>query len=262
MELVVFKLINMIEYNTMVSIITPSFNSSRFIAESIESVLNQTYQNWELLITDDCSIDNSVEIIASYTNKDSRIRLFPLKSNVGAAAARNVSIKNSTGRYIAFLDSDDIWMPEKLERQIAFMQQKGYAFTCSAYDQMTEQGEKLNKIVVVPQNISYHQYLRNTIIGCLTVTIDRYQTGDFTMPIIRSSHDMALWLLIMKRGFKCYGFNEVLATYRLVTTSNSSKKISAAKDVWKVYTEMENLTVFEALYNFLGYVFNAIRKRI
>ncbi len=251
----------MVTDTELVSIITPSFNASRFIAKSIESVLNQTYQNWELLITDDCSIDNSVEIIASYTNKDSRIRLFPLKSNVGAAAARNVSIKNSMGRYIAFLDSDDTWMPEKLERQIAFMQQKGYAFTCSAYDQMSERGEKQNKIIDVPQNISYHQYLRNTIIVCLTVIIDRRQTGDFTMPIIRSSHDMALWLLIMKRGFKCYGFNEVLATYRLVSASNSSKKIKAVQDVWKVYTKIENLAVPVALFNFLGYVFNAIRKR-
>lgn len=245
-----------------VSIITPTYNSSQFIAETIESVLAQTYFDWEMIIVDDCSTDDCVDKIKQYCIKDNRIKLVLLTKNVGAAEARNVALRQAKGRYIAFLDSDDIWVNDKLERQLAFMQDNGYAFTFSAYDQMGEQGEKLNKVISVPQSISYNQYIRNTIIGCLTVVIDREKTGDFRMPLIKTSHDMALWLLIMKRGFKAYGLNDVMATYRLVSTSNTAKKLKAVKDVWKVYREIEQLSVLEASFNFCGYVFNALKKRL
>jgi teichuronic acid biosynthesis glycosyltransferase TuaG len=250
------------ELNSLVSIITPSYNTSRFIGETIECVINQTYKNWELLITDDFSVDNSVEIIESYMKKDSRIKLLRMDSNIGAAAARNVSIENAKGRYIAFLDSDDIWKPNKLERQLKFMSDNNYAFTYTAYELINEEGEKLNKIITVPESLNYKQYLKNTIIGCLTVIIDREKTGDFRMPLIKSSHDMALWLQIMKRGFVAYGLNEVLASYRLVSNSNTAKKWKAAQDVWKVYRDIENLSYITSLYLFCWYTFNAIKKRI
>jgi teichuronic acid biosynthesis glycosyltransferase TuaG len=252
----------MIFENPLVSIITPSYNSSRFIKDTIESVLNQTYLNWELLISDDCSTDNSVEIIKSYIKLDPRIKLFCLSSNVGAASARNISIKNAKGMFIAFLDSDDIWKNDKLERQVKFMQDNNYAFTFSSYDQMYENGVNLNRIIRAPKCIDYKRYRRNTIIGCLTVMINREMTGDFTMPLIRTSHDMALWLLIMKRGFVAFGMNEVTATYRLVSTSNSSKKWKAAKDVWTVYRQFEKLSYIESIYNFIGYSYNGLIKRI
>lgn len=246
----------------LVSIIMPSYNAARFIGESINSVLLQTYSNWELLIVDDCSKDNSVEVVRKFANIDKRVVLFSLEKNVGAAAARNVAIEHAQGQYIAFLDSDDVWDEYKLEKQLAFMKQYSYVFTFSNYYVMEENGKKTENIVKVPSSLSYHQYLRNTIIGCLTVIIDRQQTGDFKMPLIKSSHDMALWLLIMKRGFKAYGLKDVLAGYRLVSTSNTAKKWKAAKDVWKVYREIEGLSVLYAAYCFCGYVINAVLKRI
>lgn len=249
-------------HNNKVSIIMPSYNSSKFVGESIQSVLDQTYTDWELLITDDCSKDNSVEVINGYVAKDNRIKLFPLEKNVGAASARNVSISNATGKYIAFLDSDDLWLPNKLERQLKFMQENNCALSMSDYNVIAEDGSDLNKKISVPESINYSQYLRNTIIGCLTVIVDREKVGNFEMPIIKSSHDMALWLLLMKRGFKFYGLNESLAKYRLVSTSNTAKKWKAAKDVWKVYREIEHLNVVYSAFNFCGYALNAVLKRI
>ena len=246
----------------LVSIIMPSYNAARFIGESINSVLLQTYSNWELLIVDDCSKDNSVEVVRKFANIDKRVVLFSLEKNVGAAAARNVAIEHAQGQYIAFLDSDDVWDEYKLEKQLAFMKQYSYVFTFSNYYVMEENGKKTENIVKVPSSLSYHQYLRNTIIGCLTVIIDRQQTGDFKMPLIKSSHDMALWLLIMKRGFKAYGLKDVLAGYRLVSTSNTAKKWKAAKDVWKVYREIEGLSVLYAAYCLCGYAIHAVLKRI
>lgn len=244
----------------LVSIIMPSYNASRFITESIKSVIVQTYQNWELLIADDCSKDSSVEVIKKIIDKDQRIKLFSLLKNVGAAAARNVAIEHANGQYIAFLDSDDVWEPEKLERQLAFMKENKYAFTYSEYYVMEEDGKKTGSFIRIPSSLSYRQYLRNTIIGCLTVVIDRNIVGDFRMPLIKSSHDMALWLLIMKRGYKAYGIKEVLAGYRLVSTSNTAKKWKAAKDVWRVYRKIEHLSVLFSA--FCGYVFNAVIKRM
>jgi teichuronic acid biosynthesis glycosyltransferase TuaG len=244
----------------LVSIITPSYNSSRFIEECVDSALSQTYDNWELIIVDDCSADNSVQIIKKYNDK--RIQLIELDGNVGAAEARNVAIRQAKGKYIAFLDSDDLWEPQKLEKQISFMQKKDIVFSFSTYQPMSEDGSKLYSIIHAPKIITYSSYLKNTIIGCLTVVIDREKTGDFEMPNIRSSHDMALWLLIMRRGFSAYGLDENLASYRIVSTSNTSIKWGAAKDVWKVYREIEKLSLFYSSRCFLNYAFNALVKRI
>lgn len=245
-----------------VSIIMPSYNSSKFIAESIQSVLDQTFRNWELLITDDKSNDTSVKIIQEFIQKDSRIKLFQSEKNLGAASARNVSLDYAKGQFIAFLDSDDLWIPTKLEMQIDRMKKERLPFTYSNYEVILEDGNSTGKIIKVPTQIDYRGYLRNTIIGCLTVVIDRCQVGDFRMPVIKSSHDMALWLLIMKRGYKAYAIKENLAKYRLVSTSNTAKKKKAALDVWKVYREIENLSIVYSAFNFMGYAFNAVKKRL
>lgn len=246
----------------LVSIITPSYNSAGFIADTINSVLAQSYTNWELLITDDCSKDESVKIISGFVGRDERIKLSVLKKNSGAAAARNNSLSMARGRYIAFLDSDDIWMPDKLEKQIAFMQNNGYAFSMTDYSLMDVNGKLLGRVMRMPKSMTYRQYLRNTAIGCLTVVIDREKTGDFRMPDIRTSQDMALWLDILKRGFKVYALNECLASYRLVPTSNSAKKWNAVKDVWRVYRRIEGLNIGYAAFNFCGYAINAVLKRL
>lgn len=245
-----------------VSIIMPSYNAAKFIAVSIQSVIEQTYTDWELLITDDCSKDNSAEIAKTFAEKDHRIKTFSTGKNSGAAIARNISLKNATGKYIAFLDSDDTWEPNKLEEQINFMQSQHIAFSFSDYDVMTEEGKSTGNTIHVPKVIGYHNYLRNTIIGCLTVIIDKEQTSYFEMPNIKSSHDMALWLLIMKRGFKAYGYNKTLAHYRIVSTSNTSKKWKAAKDVWRVYRDIEQLNPIYSAFCFFGYAINAIIKRL
>lgn len=240
----------------------PAYNSARFIAESIKTVIAQTYTNWELLITDDCSKDDTYNIMKNFAEKDARILIYQTPQNSGAAAARNISLSHATGRYIAFLDSDDLWVPNKLEKQIDFMKKNNIAFSFSDYDVIKEDGTKTNHVIHAPKMIGYHGYLRNTIIGCLTVIIDKSMTGDFTMPLIKSSHDMALWLLIMKRGFKAYALQETLAHYRLVSTSNSSKKWRAAKDVWKVYRNIEHINPLYSAFCFAGYTINAILKRL
>jgi len=248
--------------NNLVSIITPSYNSSKFMQDCVDSVLSQTYTNWELFIVDDCSKDNSRDIISELSNKEVRIKSIFLKENVGAAEARNIAIRQAKGKYIAFLDSDDIWKSDKLEKQLSFMKENDIAFSFSTYQLISEDGKNLTNVIKAPQKMTYHSYLKNTIIGCLTVIIDREKTGDFEMPNIRSSHDMALWLLIMKRGFSAYGLDENLAYYRIVSNSNTSKKWKAAKEVWEVYRKVEKLNFFYSMCNFVGYAFNAVKKRI
>lgn len=245
----------------LISIITPTYNSKKFINSTIESVKKQTYINWEMLIVDDFSKDNSIEIINRYVEKDNRIRLIPLKKNVGAAEARNIALRQAKGSYIAFLDSDDLWEPYKLEKQLNFIKEKNAAFVYSAYDRITEEGDYMNTYFV-PEKLTYKQFLRNTIIGTLTVLIDKEKTGYFEMPLIRSSHDMALWCIILRKGFKAYGQNKVLAHYREVSTSNTASKWKAAKDVWKVYRMYEKLNVLSASFYFIGYAFNAVKKRL
>tara|TARA_B110000240_G_scaffold21373_1_gene21722 strand:+ start:5477 stop:6226 length:750 start_codon:yes stop_codon:yes gene_type:complete len=246
----------------LVSIITPYFNSSKFIDECVNSVLLQSYCNWELLIVDDCSGDNSKEFLLKIDKKDERIKVIFLDHNIGAANARNVAILNAKGKYIAFLDSDDSWDSQKLDKQISFMIKNEIAFSYTSYQSISENGLDIIGVIKAPFKMTYKNYLKNTIIGCLTVVIDKEKVGDFEMPSIRSSHDMALWLLIMKRGFDAYGLNENLANYRVVSTSNTSDKLDAAKDVWRVYRQFEKLSFFYSIWCFLNYAFNAVTKRI
>ena len=248
--------------SSLVSIITPSYNSSKFIKDCVASVFSQTYKNWEMIIVDDCSKDNSKEIISELSTKDKRIKPIFLEKNVGAAKARNVAIRQSKGKYVAFLDSDDLWNPKKLEKQLSFMYENEIAFSYTNYQFISENGEDLSNIISAPEKMTYDSYLKNTIIGCLTVIIDREKSGEFEMPNIRSSHDMALWLLIMKRGFSAYGLDENLARYRIVSTSNTASKWHAAKDVWKVYRKVEKLSFIYSAWCFVWYAFNALKKRI
>ena len=248
------------QINKLVSIITPSYNSAKFIKQCIESVIAQTYTNWEMLIVDDYSADNSLQILKKYFDK--RIQLIELDENVGASESRNVAIRKAKGKYIAFLDSDDLWEPQKLEKQISFMETEDIAFSFSTYQLMSDDESKLYSIIHAPKIVTYSSYLKKTIIGCLTVIIDKEKTGGFEMPNIRSSHDMALWLLIMRRGFDAYGLDENLARYRIVSTSNTANKWRAAKDVWRVYRQFEKLSFFYSIWCFLNYAFNAIIKRI
>ncbi len=246
----------------LVSIITPSYNSARFIGESVNSVLEQTYTNWELLIVDDASKDNSRELINNFTAKDNRISSFLLDKNLGVAAARNIAIEKSKGRYIAFLDSDDIWKKEKLAEQIAFMKAHNIGFSFSSYQPISEDGSQIFKSIKVPKKINYNAFLKNTIIGCLTVVLDKNKITELKMPNLRTSQDMALWLLIMRNGHQAYGIQKSLAYYRVVKTSNTSNKLKVIEGVWKIYRDQERLGYLRSSWCFLNYAFNAVKKRI
>jgi teichuronic acid biosynthesis glycosyltransferase TuaG len=250
------------EKQPMISIITPSYNASEFIGRTIESVQKQTFQEWEMLIVDDCSSDDTREKVGQYASEDPRIQLICLEENGGAAVARNTALKRAKARYVAFLDSDDCWKPEKLERQLQFMRENGYAFTFTGYELVAPDGEPLHKKVAAPAEISYTGLLKNTIIGCLTVMIDRNQTGQFQMPNIRTRQDLATWLSILKKGHVAYGLNEVLAEYRTGNPSISKNKWKALKMNWFVYRKVEKLNVMKACWCFSHYAFNAVAKRL
>ena len=246
----------------IVSIIMPAYNSRLYIQEAIESVLLQSYPHWELLITDDCSSDNTQDICRQYAEKDNRIKYFFLEKNSGVAMARNHSIARAEGRYLAFLDSDDQWPPYKLSHQLAFMQQNGHALSFTAYQWMSDRADALGKIVTAPTKINYKGYLKNTIIGCLTVMIDLKTVQNIEFPNIKTSQDMALWLNLLKQEKYFYGLNEPLAFYRKNPKSNTSNKRKAALGVWHVYRQQEQLSFFSSLYNFTGYALHAFLKRV
>ena len=250
------------ESQPLVSVIMPSYNAERFIAESIESVLQQTYSNWELVVTDDRSTDRTPQIVQSYCEKDSRIRFAIAEQHSGIAGTRNQCLKKAQGRFVAFLDNDDLWLPEKLEKQVKFMLQNDCSFCYSAYELIKEDGIPKGKIIKTAGVINYNKYLKNTIIGSGTIMLDTQKTGPLHMPINATSDDMALWCKLMKDGHNAYPIKEVLMKYRVRSDSASANKWKAAKDVWRVYRKQEGLSFLKASACFCGYAFHAITKRI
>jgi len=248
--------------SALVSIITPSYNSSRFINECVNSVLGQTYTNWELIIVDDASNDNSRELISNIAARDNRIKFVFLTKNIGVAGSRNIALEKSKGRYIAFLDSDDVWKKEKLTMQIHFMQSHDVSFSFSSYEPMSENGIEIFKEIKAPFKIDYNTLLKNTIIGCLTVVLDKDKIGDFKVPNLKTSQDLALWLSIMKDGVIAYGIKQSLAYYRIVGKSNTSNKFKVIVGVWKIYRNEEGFGYMKSIWCFLNYAFNAVKKRI
>jgi glycosyltransferase involved in cell wall biosynthesis len=245
--------------NNLVSIITPSYSSKRFIKETIGSVLSQTYKNWEMIIVDDLSPDNSNEIIEEFIKKDSRIKLIKLEKNSGPAVARNRAIKEAKGRYIAFLDADDLWIPEKLEKQISFMSEYDLAFTYSSYNLTDEHNNDLGSFAT-KEVITYNSMLKTCSVGCLTAIYDTEKLGKVFMPYILKRQDYGTWLKILRDIKSTKGMLEPLATYRILKNSVSSNKFEAAKYVWKVFREIENLNIFLSCYYFCFYAYNGIKK--
>lgn len=246
--------------NDLISIITPSFNSSEYIKETIKSVLDQTYGDWEMIIVDDCSTDNSQEIIEGYTNNDSRIKLIILDENSGAAVARNVAIQKANGRYIAFLDADDLWEPTKLEKQFGFMRDNNYAFTYTFYSAISNSGEPLLKDLVFPKKVSYKDLLKTCSIGCLTVIIDKTKFSDILMPHIRRGQDYALWLKLLRQVEYAYCVNENLARYRIISNSLSRNKVKKMMGQWYIYRKIEKLSYCKALFYIVQYAYHGYRK--
>lgn len=249
--------------NELVSIITPVYNNSEFIKQTIESVQKQTYKNWEMIIVDDCSTDRTPELIKKISQKDDRIKYIKLENNSGAAIARNKALSESRGRFIAYLDADDLWKKNKIQNQIDFMLAHDYAFVCSNYEKI-DVNNKILKQVKIPKEINYKLFLRNTIIQTVGVMIDSRKTGRelLIMPNVRRRQDAATWCQLLKSGFNCYGVPEFLSYYRVVPKSLSSNKIKAIKGTWFLYRKIEKLSLLNACFCFLGYAINAIKKRI
>ena len=249
--------------NNLISIITPSYNSEIFIKDTIQSVVIQTYKNWEMIIVDDCSSDSSVGLIQELIKDESRIKLVVLEKNAGAAMARNKALELASGRYLAFLDSDDIWLPTKLEKQLKFMQTNNYPISFTSYETIDENGFESNHIIHAVDELDIEKYLKNTIIGFSTSMIDTKLIKEkINFLNIRIRQDTNLWVTILKNGYKAYGIKEVLVKYRVHSNSISANKIKAAKGVWNLYFNIHKFGLIKSIYYFSFYAFNAVKKRI
>ncbi len=257
----------MIILKPLVSIVTPVYNGEKTISETIESVIHQTFNDFEMIIVDDMSDDNTEKIVNDYVKKDKRIKYFRLSQKGGASLARNFAIEKAIGRYIAFLDGDDLWYPEKLEKQIAFMQNHNYAFTYTDYEYIDEDGNKLNIYRKCPEKMTYHRMLLGDSVGCLTVIYDTNKTGKVSIPELKKRNDYALWCLILKKIRKGYKYNEILALYRKGEHSNSlsgGSKVKLLKYHYLVHRKINNFNVFKAFYytftNGINYILNRFVK--
>lgn len=245
--------------DNLVSIITPAYKAGRFIASAIESVQRQTHSNWEMIVVDDCSPDDTGSIVERYAQRDSRIHLIRQDTNKGPAVSRETALGYGKGRYVAFLDSDDLWLPSKLERQLRFMGQTDAAISFTGFRRISEDGGVCGKLIKIPESLSYSQLLKNTAIATSTVLVDRVKTGPFHMKQTYYD-DFVLWLEILKRGFVAYGLQEDLMRYRVVGKSVSRDKRNSALWVWRTYRHVEKLSASRAVWCFVNYAWRGYRK--
>ena len=241
-----------------ISIIIPMHNSSKHIEECLESVINQTYKNLEIILVDDASKDNCVELVKKYN--DNRIKVIELKENVGAGLARNKGIEEATGSYICFLDSDDYWAKDKLEKQVKFIEDNNYTFIYGGYDYLKNGKRKKAK---VPKNLNYNQLLKDHSIFTSTVMLnmEHLKKEDIYMPNLKRGQDYGAWWNILKEGITAYGITDTLAIYRVGEKSLSSNKFKAIAETWYLF-KRENMGFFKRLYYFSCYAFYAVKRRL
>ncbi len=249
----------------LVSIITPLYNSELYLAATIKSVKAQTLTDWEMLVVDDCSIDTSVQIVQSFAESDHRIKLLRLTTNAGAAVARNTAISAATGRYIAFLDSDDLWLASKLEHQVLFMQKNSLPFSWTSYEVVNEIGV-IRGMQPAARQLSYNGLLRKQdVIGCLTAMYDTSVFGKQYMPQIRMRQDYGLWLRLLREAGEqqwiCDGLPEVLAQYRLHKRAMTRNKARAAYYQWRLYRDVERLSLMTSFSCFVSYSINGVLNK-
>lgn len=245
----------------LVSIIMPNYNGAEYVRETIESVLNQTYTNWELLFVDDCSTDDSLILVEKYG--DPRIRIFKNEKNSGAAASRNYALREAKGKWIALLDADDLWFPDKLEKQIKFMTDNGYHFSCTSYEHIDEKSQPLGVRVVSPQKIGKHKMYRYCYLGCLTVMYDAELVGLIQVDErLKSRNDYAMWLKVCK-FCDCYYMDEVLSKYRIRNNSLSHSGLKTSiKNQYKLFRIGENMCAVRASYHTLINLFFGLCKKV
>ena len=250
--------------NNMVSIITPSYNSEKYIEDTIKSVQSQTYTDFEMIIADDCSSDNTCAVVERIAAKDPRIKLIRQPKNGGAAIARNAALNAAQGRFIAYLDADDLWLEQKLEKQVAFMIENGCGFSCVSYEVINDDGEKLNKSVHMLPKVDYVGFLTNNLLQTVGIMADTSIVDKklLVMPNMKRRQDAATWLQVLKAGHECYGIQDVLAQYRRAENSLSSNKFKAVKGVWSLYRDVEKLSLPFSCYCFVRYASLAVWKRV
>lgn len=241
----------------LVSIIMPSYNSELTVKESINSVLSQRYKKWELIIVDDRSTDNTWQVIQTYADKYENIRVYQNKKNQGAGASRNLAIEKAKGRFIAFLDSDDLWTEDKLSEQIPFMIENAYPLTYTHYTRFNSSRE-LN-VVTAPEYTTYKKLMYSNVIGCLTAIYDTQALGKRYMPLIRKRQDMGLWLDILKDTPKAYCLPKPLAKYRM-DTGMTTNKITVLSYQWRFYRDVVGLSLPKSLFTFAVYAVKGTMK--
>jgi glycosyltransferase involved in cell wall biosynthesis len=244
----------------LVSVVMPAHNAERFLSDSIRSVVAQSFSQWELLVVDDASTDQTFAIASDFAKIDCRIRVVRLEENRGVANARNVGIRLARGQFLAFLDSDDLWLPHKLEIQISYMRQKGVAFSFSSYRRLAPDG-RLGSELRVPVAVTYKQLLKGNVIGCLTAVIDRMQIAVVNMEEC-GHEDYVAWLSILRKGHVAHGIQADLARYRLSSSSVSGNKRHSALWTWKIYTKVEKLSLPFASWCFVSYCWKSVMKRV
>ncbi|HHY06383.1 MAG TPA: glycosyltransferase family 2 protein [Clostridia bacterium] len=247
-------------HNMTVSVIIPVYNTGKYLRETLDSALTQTYPDLEIVIVDDCSEDNSREIIKEYAARYENIIFYQQAKNRGAAVTRNKALALAGGRYVAFLDSDDLWSPEKIAKQIKFMQAQEVAFCFTAFAMINEQGQLLKGKRAVQEKINYEFLLKNTMINTSSVVLDRQKTGNLQMPLFRSWQDYATWLQLLRTGMEAYGLNEVLVKYRKRSNSLSANKFKSIPRFWNIQRNSEGLNPLAVMVNSCFFAFHALKK--
>ena len=246
----------------LVSIIVPCYNAETFLGATLEAVIAQTFTDWECVVVDDASRDGSAAVLAQYAERDPRIRPVFQPVNGGAAAARNAGLGVIRGRYLAFLDADDYWLPEKLAKQVAYMREKGAPIVHTSYRFIDKKGAFLPGGVLASNRVDLRTYMRNTEIGMSTSLLDRGQVGEFSFRDIRLCQDTHLWLVLLRRGLVSLGMAETLVHYRVREGQISGSKVAMAKQVYALYREIGEVGVATQLFSFASYAFNGFRKRL
>jgi teichuronic acid biosynthesis glycosyltransferase TuaG len=245
--------------SVFVSIVTPAFNAGRYIADTIASVQAQTHGEWEMIVVDDCSRDDTRAIVRAVADRDARVRLVEQPRNGGPARARQAALDVARHPHVAFLDADDLWLPEKLERQLAFMRERRAAFTYTEYRRISADGARLGRLVRVPGRMTYARLLGNTAIATSSVIVDRSATGPLAMTDAYYD-DFVLWLGILKRGFVAEALHEDLMRYRVLARSVSRNKANSAVRVWRTYRDVERLPLARSAWSFASYASRALLK--
>jgi len=244
----------------LVSVVIPVYNATKYLARTLDSALNQTYKNLEIILIDDCSKDDSLKMMYDYAGRDSRIKVLESEKNQGVAAVRNRGIQEAKGEYIALLDSDDVWVENKIERQLESIVNTGAQISYCSYSFIDENDEEILHPFVVPEETNYKQFLYVNCFSCSTILVDARLLKEHPFKGNYYHEDYLLWMELLSNNVKNVGITDVLAYYRQVSGSRSHNKINAAKQRWKIYRKALNMNLFSSGVAMLGYAFYGIKK--